>query len=249
MSNQAVAELLENSQLVIRGTVRKVNASTLSELPASASTFVVRVGEVLHGPPEFKDHVGRDITLQSDNPKGLAVGGSAVFFTRSWLYGRTLAVVEVGRVPDKNPKSVDAGIKKAEEIIFDRRLGERIAKAELVVVGAVTDLGPGPEQRNEIETEHAPDWRQAYVKVHGVLKGKAPEQGIAVVFPASLDELWIESPKPRPGETGIFILQRNQSEKGQRSLRVPGLTALDPLDVQPVAMLDRVRRILKGGVR
>jgi hypothetical protein len=28
---------------------------------------------------------------------------------------------------------------------------------------------------------------------------------------------------------------------------VPGLTALDPLDVQPMEMLDRIRRILTTG--
>jgi hypothetical protein len=85
------------------------------------------------------------------------------------------------------------------------------------------------------------------VKVHEVLKGKAPDQGIAVLFPTSLDELWIDSPKFAPGQTGVLILQRNQQEKGWSVLRVPGLTALDPLDVQPVEMLDAIRRIIASG--
>lgn len=248
MANATVLELLEQSQWVIRGTVLKLRSATMPEVTASANTSVVRVDEVLHGPSQFSDHVGREITLYSEKPKGLAAGRSAVFFTRSWLYGQSLAVVEVGRILQGGDTVVD-DIKDAEQTAFDRRLADRIAKATLVVAGEVTDIGSGPELRRPIETEHAPDWARAFVKVSVVLKGKAPDQdqNVAVAFPRSLDELWIDSPKLERGLTGILILQLDQEEKGWPVLRVPGLTALDPLDVQPIEELDRIRRIIEAG--
>lgn len=248
MANAAVLELLANSQWVIEGTVMKVGAATLPEVPASANTFVVRVDAILHGPSQFADHKGRRITLYSDNPKGLEVKGSAVFFTRSWLYGQSLAVIEVGRVPKGDRKKMVDDINAAAQAGSDRQLAERIAKASLVVAGKVTDMGHGPELKRPVETEHAPDWATAFFAVGEALKGKPRGRTIPVVYPTSLDELWIDSPKLRPGEDCILILQQNQEEKGWPVLRVPGLTALDPLDLQPIEALDRIRKLV-GGIK
>jgi hypothetical protein len=247
MSKTGVGELFEGSQWVIRGTVRKLAASTMPEAPVTAHSSVVRVNEILHGPSSFSDHIGRDITVYSEDLKGLAVGSNAVFFTRSSLYGRSLAVIEVGRLPNADRKTMAADIEGAQQAALERQLRERIANAALVVAGAVTETRPGPKLRRHAETEHAPDWGEALVKVHEVLKGKAPKEGIAVVFPRSLDELWIDSPKLAAGQTGVLILQRNQKEKGWPVLRTPGLTALDPLDFQPIEMLGRIREIIQTG--
>jgi hypothetical protein len=40
------------------------------------------------------------------------------------------------------------------------------------------------------------------------------------------------------------VLHRNQTERGFPVLRVAGLTALSPLDVQPTEALPRVRTML-----
>jgi hypothetical protein len=244
MPNEQVQELLDRSQWVIEGTVQQVGAVTLPEVQPSAHTFVVHVDEVLHGPPEFQDHKGRQITLYSDQPKGLEAKTSAVFFTRSWLYGRTLAVIEVGRLP-KEASPLQDDIEAAAQAAADRRLAARIAKAQLVVVGEVVDLGSGPELRRPVETEHHPEWASAFVKVQDALKGKPEGDTLRVVFPRSSDELWTESPKLEQGQRAILILQEDQQEKGWPVLRVPGLTALDPLDVQPPEQLDRVRKLVE----
>jgi hypothetical protein len=56
--------------------------------------------------------------------------------------------------------------------------------------------------------------------------------------------MWIDSPKFEAGQSGIWILQRKQKERGWPLMREPGLTALDPLDFQPQSQLDRVRELL-----
>lgn len=246
MANAAVLDLLEHSQWVIEGTVQKVGATTMPEVPASPNTFVVKVDAILHGPSEFSDHRGRQITLYSDDPKGLAPKESAVFFTRSWLYGRSLAVIEVGRVPKGDGDTVARDVKAAEQAAFDHQLRARIAAAKLVVSGKVTDVRQGPEPRRPVETEHHPDWATAIFAVDQALKGTPPGPTIEVVFPRSMDEMWIDSPKFKKGMAAILILQQNQKEKGWPVLRVPGFTALHPLDRQPASALNRVRQLVGG---
>src|SRR5262249_43281875 len=137
-------------------------------------------------------------------------------------------------------------IQAAKEIISDRKLQERIARAEIVIVGKVakTEPVPGTEQRH-VETEHDPDWWIAHVDVASVEMGKISEQIVRVMFANSRDEMWIDSPKFRPGQAGVWILQRNQTERGGPVLRLPGLTALDALDFQPPEQLERVRRLIR----
>ena len=246
MADATVPDLLARSQWVVRATVRELAATTMREVPASPNTLVVQVDKVLHGPREFSDHVGRRITLVSDDPKGLKVGQSAVFFTRSYLYGPTLAVAEVGRISEREDKAVSDEIRQASRDEQDGRLRERIANASLVVAGKVTDVREGVELRRPIETEHHPDWAEAIVEVSDVLKGKPPDRTVTVVYPRSRDEMWIDSPTFEPGDAVVLILQQDQKEKGWPVLRVPGLTALHPLDRQPITALERVRKLAEG---
>jgi hypothetical protein len=246
MADATVPDLLARSQWVVRATVRELAATTMREVPASPNTLVVQVDKVLHGPREFSDHVGRRITLVSDDPKGLKVGQSAVFFTRSYLYGPTLAVAEVGRISEREDKAVSDEIRQASRDEQDGRLRERIANASLVVAGKVTDIREGVELRRPIETEHHPDWAEAIVEVSDVLKGKPPDRTVTVVYPRSRDEMWIDSPKFEPGDAVVLILQQDQKEKGWPVLRVPGLTALHPLDRHPITALERVRKLAEG---
>src|SRR5260370_37892974 len=128
----------------------------------------------------------------------------------------------------------------------DRKLSERIQQAELVVLGAADKTEPLPEAgRRRVETEHGPDWWTAYLNVKSTEQGRAPNGLLPVLFANSRDELWLDSPKLEQGQTWILILRRDQTEKGWPVLRVPGLTALDPLDVQPENELERVRRLIR----
>jgi hypothetical protein len=244
MANPQVEEWLQQSQWVIRGTIDKVGATTMKAVPVSGNVAIVRVEDILDGPSQFADQRGREITLYSGNPQGLVAGKRAVFFTRSWLYGESLAVIEVGRFEEGDQKALGDEITSARQNIEDRRLGDRIAKAELVVAGRVVETARARQtDARRVETEHAPDWWQAEIDVQAMLKG-TPREKTAILYANSLDEMWIDSPKFKPGQEGIWILQRDQQEKGWPVLRIPGLTALDPLDYQPTQQLDRVRKLV-----
>jgi hypothetical protein len=83
------------------------------------------------------------------------------------------------------------------------------------------------------------------IAVQSVEKGEQP-QGLRVLFPASRDEMWIDSPKLRKGMRAILLLQRDQQEKGMPVLRRRGWTALDLLDVLSPDQIQRVRQLIKA---
>ncbi len=69
----------------------------------------------------------------------------------------------------------------------------------------------------------------------------------SAIRPRSTDELWIDSPKFVPGQEGVWLLHRDQQERGAAAMRVSGaLTALDPIDFQPRDRLEQVRSLLGG---
>ena len=245
MDHTPILQWMEQSQWVVRATVEAPRTSTVDAAPASENTIAVRIDEILYGPKAFEDHRGRIVTLYSERPTGLAQGSRFIFFTRSWMYGKGIAVVEVGRLEERETAELSTEIEAAQRAILDQKLLERIRRAELVITGRVGRTEPvRGTQRRPVETEHDPEWWTAHVEVTTVELGRAPERTIPVLFPASRDEMWIDSPKLAPGQPYILILQRNQSEKGWPVLRVPGLTALDPLDVRPPDELERIRRLI-----
>jgi hypothetical protein len=245
MDAAMVQDLMARSQWVFRATVEAAAATTLRSAPASENTFAVRVDEIMHGPPALADQRGRTITLYSHSPQGLEKGAHAIFFTRSWLYGESIAVVEVGRVEERDAPEMRRDMETAQQVIADRHLLDRIVRADLVIAGKVLRTEPAPQRDSRRPvTEHDPDWWVADVEVESFEKGRAEGRVVQVLFPHSRDEMWIDSPKFEPGQTGLWILQRNQTEKGWPVLRLPGLSALDPLDFQPPQQLERVRRLM-----
>jgi hypothetical protein len=249
-------ELVRLAPLIVGGTVRKLGAASMPSVPVTSDTAVVRVDVVLRGPPELRDIARRDITVQLRPGRRPQVGARAVFFATSWLYGESIAVVEVGRMSGRG-KDDDLGreIADAELRLADERLAERIAAASLVVSGRVEEVAPARVNRERMpQTEHDPDWWVAEVAVQTVERGRPPRPDagqpgrpgtLPVLFPRSADEMWIDAPKFQPGQEGVWILQRDQKEKGWPILRVPGYTALDPLDFQLPNQLDRVRALVR----
>src|SRR5690349_16347477 len=76
-----VPELTRQSSFIFRGTVQELNATTVPALPASETTAVVRVDEVLRNAGVVTDIQGKNITVQLSSPGTLKVGEQAVFFT------------------------------------------------------------------------------------------------------------------------------------------------------------------------
>jgi hypothetical protein len=234
----SMQKLAAQSNFVFQGTVNRLNATTEPQMPASASTAVVRVEKVIQGDDMVSDIVGKEITVQLLKPRSVTVGRPVMFFSNVAVIGKSLAVKEVSHTEVTRSSTAAGDVTAYTKSKPERDLQRRIAGAELIVTGTVAGVRARERAREGPEgSEHDPEWTEATITVQSTEKG-APQQRVTVWFPASTDIGWFRSPKLTEGQSGVFLLRRAR----ERELR--GFTALDPLDVQPPATRDRVRQMI-----
>ena len=138
----------------------------------------------------------------------------------------------------------------AELELENLALQKRVEQAQFVVTGWVTKIGPAPANAaTGPVSEHVPDWWWADIQVERAEKGALRDATIHVLYPNSRDELWLDAPKYHVGQHGVWLLRKDQKEKGPPEMRVPGLTALHPLDFQQATNLNRIRALAKRSTR
>ncbi len=121
--------------------------------------------------------------------------------------------------------------------VSDQDLQKRIAGAELVIVGKVSEVRPMSEARRPRSmSEHDPQWQESVVEVESVLKGSSAEKRVVILFPGSMDVAWFGVPKSKVGQEGIWIVRRDRETKAY--------AVVDPLDFLPRDQLDRVRKLV-----
>lgn len=234
-------QLIRQSTFIFVGTVEGLNATTMKSVKASDATAVVRINKLIEAPGAPPDLTGKSITVQMRRPGSLRVGQQATFFTKGWLLGNSMAVIEVDHSLEPKTQSVQERVSAVHQQMADEKLQSEIATAEAIVNGTVRAVHPA--KIGHIGSEHDPDWYQAEITVAATLKGKVGRDTVTVLFPYSDDVMWHNSPKFKEGEQGIWLLHRNQ-------VRLPGVedqyTTLRTLDFQPQSQMERVQRLLKG---
>ena len=249
-----IAGLVRRSGFIFHGTVLQKGEATMPGVPVDAATAVVKVHEVLYAPPGLDDFTGWTITVQLEEPDAVRTGEPAAFFTRTWIFGASLAVRATGILSigqsggfGYDPAQLAARVTEEVRKADDEKIFRRLDAARWVVVGTVVSAAPARRLTSaepEI-TEHEPDWWIARVAVESVEKGAGRFGELEVLFPHSDDVAYYRNPKLSPGQKRIFILHEDEMPKRSRGLS--GLTALDPLDVQDLDQLARVRNLLQGG--
>ena len=245
----ALDQLTRESSYIFLGTATKTQASTIELLPANESTVIVRVDAVLQAPASLADYSGQEVTVQLREANSVQTGQRLVFFTNGGLFGQGIALKEVGHLAPSagaaDPTKLRAQIDQALQKKSDEDLARRMAGAELIEVGKVLETRPAKLPERGPMTEHDPEWWEAEIQIQSVEKGQHAGQTVSVLFASSLDYLWAQAPKLKPGETGIFVLHRSE-------VNLPGIekfyTLVNPLDVQPIGRLEHVRQILKGAL-
>lgn len=249
MDNQVaerVKTLVTDSDLVFLGTVEELGASTITEIPVTDQTAIVKLDEILHAPQSFDPYwTGKRITIQLTGSDSPVVGDSAVFFASSWIFGSSLAVREVGHIALEGAvDQVRLALPEALGKLVDDVLAKRLATATLVLVGEVQGTQRAPDNvRLGPVTEHYPDWREATIRISSVVLGEYGDKEIRILYPNSSDVMWVLSPKFEKGQRGIWVLRHE---------RINGLstgdylTALDPLDFHSEDELDRIKRVTRS---
>jgi hypothetical protein len=242
-ASTTVEDLARRATLIFLGTVEKTGASTMPAAKASAATAVVRVDQVIDSPGAPPGLAGKPITVQLLEAGSVKPGSQSVFFTKGWLLGESMAVIEVGRLGrDTNIQRLTEQINGVHQTVADEALQNQLATAEAVISGRVTAVRRAEIPR--LGTEHDPDWYTAVIQVESIIKGQMPGREVTLLFPRSDDVMWHNSPKFKEGQQGVWLLHRNQA-------RLAGienqLTALRPLDFHSREELGRVERLVKAG--
>lgn len=197
------ARVIEQSSFIFQGTIIKLKAVTLPIVPASENTIVVKVDEIIEAPKLLGDFTGQEITVLVRDPPTLRVGARGIFFARGWLLGEGIAVQEVGRFMDLRTEII-----AARQTLADQTMEKRLASADLVVVGKVAEIKPVAEPGpSRPITEHDPQWQEAVVEIETVLKGDVALKRIVLWFPGSLDVAWVNVPRFKVDQEGIWILR------------------------------------------
>jgi hypothetical protein len=233
----AFDDLVRQSSLIFQGVIVTPGATSMPEVPVSPSTVVVKVNQVFQAPKALTGLAGQEITVLMKGPAGLKRGDQAVFFAQGWMAGEGIAVQEVGRLPGRGGADLPRRVAAARQAMADQELGARVSSAQLVVVGKISGIAPRPPSDPSTGvSEHDPQWQEAILQISTVLKGDRALKEVVVLMPGTLDVAWVTAPRFTPGQEGVWILQRHPE--------LPAYTALDPLDVQPLAQQARIRRLL-----
>lgn len=249
-------ELMKRSSIVFVGTVTKMAAVAFPDVQASKKTVVVKVDQLLEKPAAVFLSAGQQITVELKDPSVFHEGLQATFYTEGWIFGKGIAVREVGHELTKETLSASAMEKlqqqhsKTRQELKETELRARIESSDLVLVGRVTRVrpstvtAPGPK----FISEHDPNWQEAVIQVISGIKG-IPDGGQVVVrFPGSDDVVYYETPKFKEKQEGVFLLQKDTFSGLANAIlagtEVEAYTAQRSLDVLSKEEADKVRAII-----
>src|SRR3989454_12239755 len=203
------ATLVKQSDIIFIGTVTQVGAVAVPEVPASPRPVVVRLDQVPEKPSAVALATGDSVTVETGRPGSLKAGAQATFYTTGWIFGRGVAVREVGHEPGRSPVVAaderDA-VARARREVNDADLKTHIQRAAMVVAGRVEQVRPAelaaaPARPKRI-SEHDPDWQEAIIQVEDGIKGAQAGERVVVRFPGSPDVAWVGTPKFAVGQEG-----------------------------------------------
>ena len=253
MSEPSIKELLASSGFAFTGTVEEVAATTVPDLAVDDRTVIVRILEVLHGATELPLPPGSRLTVQlSPELPPLRAGEQAAFFVSGLAYGESLAVSEVGRTTTEEAAGRTARLAGIEAPVSPVRatlvelaqddVVEHARGADAVVRGQVTALAQAPRSLGRPLSEHDPQYWIATLAIDLVAKGEIPgvtEAGgtALVLYANSIDVHWRESPKPKAGQAGLWLLHATAGEEAS----LAPFQLLHLMDLQPSTQLNLLR--------
>jgi len=257
-------ELAAQAKFVFQGTVKKLKAATLKEVPVTARTVVVRCDRIVQAPDVLSDYAGQDLTVQLADGEKVKAGETYVFYTNGWIFGEGIAVQSLGHEEATAPAMAALSF-HAEDPVRSLRTQEALtqaASAQLIVSGRVAAVRLPPKeararalamasgQTTERISEHAPLWQEAVIDIDEVHKGEHGKKQVVIRFPSSTDVRWFKAPKFQPGQEGVFMLHKGQAPApaagAKKALAAAAVgseeyTALDAADFQPLEQLPQLK--------
>ncbi len=254
--------LAERSAIVVRGKVVRTNASEEPLQAASDRTVVIKISKMFAGSEIAGDQTGRNATVILSRPGTLKAGAEALFFGNPRFAGKSLTIADEGEILSEAARaSMVSSLERGVQARRDRPVRERLATASMVFRGKVGSVRPLDSERERNKTaaeprsEHDPEWHVAAVQVTTPVRGGEKGVLIMVLFPASRDIMWFNSPKLRQGQEAIFITHKPATEDALllRSSGIeeflkkqPAELLTQPFDLLPLSDEARVRGLLQN---
>ncbi len=224
-------ELLRLANFVFKGTVQKLKGATMTAVPITNRTVVVRVDEIIEAPDVLADFAGREITVELGGKKKVKTGEQVIFYANGWIFGEGLAVRSLDHRPAMAGLAA-MGVSPGNPVenLANKKVRVRFEQSRTVVTGRVTSVRLPPAQMAAFRasaaatggaeptefkpvSEHDPIIQEAVVEVDAVHKGETPTSEVTVRFPNSTDVQWYKAPKFRPGQQGFFMLHKEEAEE------------------------------------
>jgi len=245
MDTEELRRFVREAGFVFRGRVLERHTRQAPPVPRDAGEVVAaHIEEVVRSTDALRGLAGHSAFILSRNDTALRRSHPLFFFTDILSVGHDLLLRDIAAV-EATPET-SGQLAEAIRVEHERPLRERVAAAELIVVGEVVESRVF-ERPFPPPSEHYADWGLARVAISAALKGSKRRGNIDVLFADSVDHVWFRSPKLHRGVRGILLLSR--AEKGEhlpRELPQGCYQALDPLDLQPVERRAEIERLIGG---
>jgi hypothetical protein len=241
--------------------------------------MIVTVRKIESGNQEalkkFGSLEGKELTVVADSTlrTGLEKDVSAVFFVDPLVYETNIGVTAkaIAVASGKTAQGFSERLRAAALRNSEAPLRSAIDSADLIVTGEVKTVRPLPSNKAadlasvesgwELFSEHRPRWKEAVIHVQTVEKdpsgGVTSGDVIIVILPGVRDCMWEESPKIIVGQTGTWLLHKNQVVRKEADVllrseefdgrKIQSYTALARTDFQSDAPenLQRIQRMIR----
>lgn len=205
-ASEKTREVISDAPFVFKGKISSLN-STLTNEQDVKSSGIVQVTELIEVPAGLKGLALKQVSVRFLNIGRVKEGEQYLFFTDPYYFGQEVGVEEKYLVPASdslyrsNIRLLIASAKNEKE---NRDLKQLVAGANMIFEGKVVRIRDIP-YANKGMSEHDPMWKEAEIQVTDDVKN-AGDRTVKVVFASSKDVMFYGAPKPKLGETGLFVL-------------------------------------------
>jgi hypothetical protein len=251
MAAPSPEDLADQADFIFNGTVEEAVGSTVRAIQPTDSTAIVRVDEVVKAPAAFAGLEGQLITVLLRTPGSPEQGERVTFSASGVLFSDSIVVQEIDHSATRAVGRIRARMADISDRRRESEIGARVASADVIVEARVAQVRavdvaeaepglPGPL------SEHYPEWMEATLDIRSVLKGARPPDPTVVLFPASIDVMWVMAPKFHAGQEGIWLLHAEFVPQAAARVYPSVYAALDPDDFQPWEQGDRIRGMVEN---
>jgi hypothetical protein len=239
----AQASVMSTSDYIFQG---KIVEGKNIELPMNverSNVKVVRVEKVISSSDGHENFEGQSVQVVFNENEKISSGKSYVFYTKTWLFGKTLTVVANTIEAEFNVNEIIKEVDTYKKLEQDKKIQERLKRAEFVIIGKVQKIKPfnSSKERTKL-SEHMPLWEESTIEVVEVLKGNNTSKTIQVLYASSQDIHWYESPKLTTGQQRIYILDKKEEFQITKGNYV--LTKAD--ESYPISQENKIKQLLKN---